>query len=42
MAATLKLEIITPDRIAFSEDVNMVTMPAIDGQIGVLPHHVPL
>jgi F-type H+-transporting ATPase subunit epsilon len=42
MAATLKLEIITPDHVAYSDDVNMVTLPAIEGQIGVLPHHVPL
>ena len=42
MAATLKLEIVTPDAIVYSEDVNMVTLPAIEGQIGVYPLHVPL
>jgi len=42
MAATLKLEIVTPEATAYSEEVQMVTLPAIDGQIGVLPHHVPL
>ena len=42
MAETLKLEIVTPDAIVFSDDVQMVTMPAVDGQIGVFPHHVPL
>ena len=42
MAETLRLEIITPQAIVFSEDVNMVTLPAIDGQIGVYPHHVRL
>ncbi len=42
MADTLKLEIVTPDAIVYSEDVHMVTLPALDGQIGVLPHHVPL
>jgi F-type H+-transporting ATPase subunit epsilon len=36
------LEIITPQRIAFSEQVAMVTAPSADGEIGVLPHHVPL
>jgi F-type H+-transporting ATPase subunit epsilon len=40
--ATLKLEIITPEAIAFSEDVEMVTLPAIDGQIGIYPQHVRL
>jgi F-type H+-transporting ATPase subunit epsilon len=40
MAATLKLEIVTPEAIAFSEDVEMVTLPAIGGQIGIYPQHV--
>lgn len=42
MPETLRLEIITPQAIAFSEDVHMVTMPAIEGQIGVYPQHVRL
>jgi len=42
MAETLKLEIITPTAIVYSEDVNMVTLPAIEGQIGILPRHIPL
>ena len=42
MAATLKLEIVTPDAIVYSQDVNMVTLPAIEGQIGVYPMHIPL
>ena len=42
MAETLKLEIVTPQAIAFSEDVEMVTLPAIEGQIGVYPQHVRL
>ena len=40
MAETLKLEIVTPVEIAFSEDVEMVTLPAIEGQMGVYPGHV--
>lgn len=36
------LEIITPERIAFSDQVAMVTAPSVSGIIGVLPHHVPL
>jgi len=39
---TLKLQIVTPDAIAYSENVQMVTLPAVTGQIGVLPRHVPL
>ena len=42
MADTLKLEIVTPQEIAFSEDVHMVTLPAIEGEMGVYPHHVRL
>jgi F-type H+-transporting ATPase subunit epsilon len=40
MAETLTLEIVTPVEIAFSEDVEMVTLPAIEGQMGVYPNHV--
>jgi F-type H+-transporting ATPase subunit epsilon len=42
MASTLKLEIITPDGTAYSEDVDMVTLPGVEGQMGVFPQHVPL
>ena len=42
MAATLRLEIVTPQALAFSEDVHMVTLPAIDGQLGIYPQHVRL
>jgi F-type H+-transporting ATPase subunit epsilon len=42
MADTLKLEIVTPLAVAYSADVQMVTLTGGDGQIGVFPHHVPL
>ena len=42
MAATLRLLIVTPEGPMFSEDVNMVTLPAIGGQLGIYPVHVPL
>jgi len=42
MANTLKLEIVTPDSKTFSEDVDMVTLPAAEGEMGVYPLHVPL
>ena len=42
MAATLRLEIVTPERTAYSEDVEMVTLPGKEGEIGVYPNHVPL
>jgi F-type H+-transporting ATPase subunit epsilon len=42
MASTLRFEIITPDATAYSEDVDMVTLPGVEGQMGVFPQHVPL
>src|SRR5262245_64835660 len=42
MADTLQLEIVTPGAVAYSRQVQMVTLPAVDGEIGVFPHHVPL
>ena len=42
MAATLKLEIVTPDATVFSDDVEMVTLPGIEGEMGIYPNHVPL
>lgn len=42
MAATLKLEIVTPSAVAYSSDVELVTLPAAGGQIGIYPQHVPL
>ena len=42
MASTLKLQIVTPEATVYSEDVDMVTLPGVTGQIGILPHHVRL
>ena len=42
MASTLKLEIVTPEAKVYSEDVDMVTLPASEGEMGVYPMHVPL
>ncbi|PYT39931.1 MAG: ATP synthase F1 subunit epsilon [Acidobacteria bacterium] len=42
MANTLRLEIVTPEATAYSEDVDMVTLPGVEGQMGVLPLHVRL
>jgi len=42
MANTLKLEIVTPEGVALSEDVDMVTLPGVEGELGVYPQHVPL
>jgi F-type H+-transporting ATPase subunit epsilon len=42
MASTLKLEIVTPDAKVFSEDVEMVTLPGSEGEMGIYPQHVPV
>jgi F-type H+-transporting ATPase subunit epsilon len=42
MANALQLEIVTPEATVYSELVEMVTLPAVEGQMGVLPQHVRL
>lgn len=42
MPDTIRLEILTPETTAYSEDVDMVTLPAVEGEIGILPLHVRL
>ena len=42
MAATLKLEIVTPEAKIYSEDVDMVTLPGVEGEMGIYPMHIPL
>ena len=42
MTNTLQLEIVTPEATVYSEAVEMVTLPAVEGQISVLPLHVRL
>ena len=40
--ATLHLEIVTPETRAYSDDVDFVVLPAVEGEMGVYPMHVPL
>jgi len=40
--ATLRLEIVTAEGTVFADDVNEVVAWGIEGQLGILPHHVPL
>jgi len=39
---SLKLDIVTAERVVYSEDVDMIIAPGIEGQLGILPHHAPL
>lgn len=42
MAGKLKLEIVTPHAKVYSEDVDMVTLPGAEGEMGIYPMHVPV
>lgn len=39
---TIRLEIVTPERKIYSEDVNMVSLKGQEGELGILPNHAPL
>ena len=38
----IKLDIVTAERMVYSDDVDMVVAPGAEGQLGILPHHTPL
>ena len=38
----LRLEIVTPERLAYEDDVDSVVCPGSEGELGILPHHAPL
>jgi len=40
--STIRCEIVTPERLVFSDDVNMVILPGASGEMGILPKHAPL
>lgn len=40
--AKLQLDIVTPEAKTFSEEVDMVVLPGVEGELGILPLHVPL
>jgi F-type H+-transporting ATPase subunit epsilon len=42
MAKTLKLQIVTPEGVVYSDDVEMVGLRSVEGQIGIFPHHIRL
>jgi F-type H+-transporting ATPase subunit epsilon len=42
MANILRLEIITPEAVVYSDDVDMVTLPGVEGQLGIYPQHIRL
>ena len=42
MEDNFKLEIISPEKIIFSDNVIMVTLPSYEGDMGVLKHHISI
>lgn len=40
--APMRLEIVSAERVVYSEDVDVVVAPGIDGDLGILPRHAPL
>jgi len=40
--ATTRLDIVTAEGVVFSDDVDVVVAPGVEGQLGILPHHAPL
>ena len=40
--STIKLDVVTAERVVFSDEVDVIVAPGIEGQLGVLPHHAPL
>lgn len=42
LADKIDLQIITPEKVIYKDVVDMVTLPAVEGEIGILPNHIPL
>ncbi|RKN78837.1 F0F1 ATP synthase subunit epsilon [Paenibacillus ginsengarvi] len=40
--STFLLEVVTPERKVYAQDVNMVIVKGISGELGILPNHIPL
>lgn len=40
--STLRLEIVTPERKVYEQDVNMIIVRGVSGELGILPNHIPM
>ncbi len=38
----IRLEVVTAERLTYSDDVDVVVAPGVEGELGILPHHAPL
>mgnify|MGYP001562809421 CR=1 FL=1 len=41
MAKTIALEMVTPERVALETQADFVVLPALEGEMGILPDHAP-
>ena len=39
---SVRVDIVTAERLVFSEDADIVMVPGVDGELGILPHHAPI
>lgn len=39
---TISLEVVTPERIVFNDNVEFISLPGAEGRLGILPEHAPL
>jgi F-type H+-transporting ATPase subunit epsilon len=40
--SSVKLDIVTAERVVYSREVEVIIAPGVEGQLGILPHHAPL
>ncbi|MDF2670944.1 MAG: subunit epsilon of synthase [Paenibacillus sp.] len=40
--STFLLEVVTPERVVYAQDVDMVSVKGVSGELGILPNHIPL
>lgn len=40
--STIRLDVVSAERVVFSDEVDVVVAPGVQGQLGILPHHAPL
>lgn len=40
--SSIRLDIVTAERVVYSEDVDVIVAPGVQGELGILPHHAPL
>jgi len=40
--SSIRLDIVTAERVVYSEEVDVIVAPGVQGELGILPHHAPL